>query len=96
LRNRVKDALNTYWDMKKVLSDYYVQNAAFFRIDNITLGYTFQNLFGAKTTGRVYAVCQNPFVFTKYKGLDPEVAGGIDLDVYPRPVSFQLGLNLNF
>ena len=82
--------------MKKVLSDYYVQNAAFFRIDNITLGYTFQNLFGAKTSGRVYAVCQNPFVFTKYKGLDPEVAGGIDLDVYPRPVSFLLGVNLNF
>ena len=96
LRNRVTDAANTYWGMKKVLSDYYVQNAAFFRIDNITLGYTFQNLFGAKTSGRVYAVCQNPFVFTKYKGLDPEVAGGIDLDVYPRPVSFQLGVNLNF
>jgi iron complex outermembrane receptor protein len=96
LRNRVTDATNTYWGMKKVLSDYYVQNAAFFRIDNITLGYTFQNLFGAKTSGRVYAVCQNPFVFTKYKGLDPEVAGGIDLDVYPRPVSFQLGVNLNF
>ena len=96
LRNRVTDALNTYWDMKKVLSDYYVQNASFFRIDNITLGYTFQNLFGAEMMGRVYAVCQNPFVFTKYKGLDPEIAGGIDLDVYPRPVSFQLGLNLNF
>ena len=96
LRNRVTDATHTYWDMKKVLSDYYVQNAAFFRIDNITLGYTFQKLFGANTSGRVYAVCQNPFVFTKYDGLDPEVAGGIDLDVYPRPISFQLGLNLNF
>ena len=96
LRNRVTDARNTYWGMKKVLSDYYVQNAAFFRIDNITLGYTFSNLFGLKTNGRVYAVCQNPIVFTKYKGLDPEVAGGTDLDVYPRPVSFQFGLNLNF
>ena len=96
LRNRVTDALHTYWDMKKVLSDYYVQNASFFRIDNITVGYNFKNPFGIKTAGRVYAVCQNPFVFTAYDGLDPEVSGGTDLDVYPRPISFQLGLNLNF
>lgn len=96
LRNRVTDALNTGWDMKKVLSDYYVQNASFFRIDNITLGYSFKKLFGTDINGRAYVVCQNPFVFTSYDGLDPEVSGGIDLDVYPRPVSFQFGLNLNF
>ena len=96
LRNRVTDAKNTRWDNKKVLSDYYVQNASFFRIDNITLGYSFANLFGSKINGRAYFVCQNPFVFTAYDGLDPEIPGGIDLDVYPRPVSFQLGLNLNF
>ena len=96
LRNRVTDALNTRWDMKKVLSDYYVQNASYFRIDNITLGYSFKKFFGTGLSGRTYLVCQNPFVFTAYDGLDPEIAGGVDLDVYPRPVSFQFGINLNF
>ena len=94
LHNRVKDGLNTRWTMKKVLSDYYVRNASYFRIDNITLGYSFKQFFGM--AGRAYLVCQNPFVFTAYKGLDPEIAGGVDLDVYPRPVSFQFGVNLNF
>ena len=74
-------------------------NNSFLKVKNITLGYTFPksiiSKFGCKHL-RIYATVTNPFVFTKYKGLDPEVAGGIDLDVYPRPVSFQLGVNLNF
>ena len=47
-------------------------------------------------SGRVYFTVQNPFIITKYKGLDPEVSSGIDSNPYPRPMSFQLGLNLNF
>lgn len=82
------------------ISDYFVRNASYLKCSNITLGYTFpallkyagQNYF----SGRVYFTVQNPFIITKYKGLDPEVANGVDNDTYPRPVSFQLGVNFNF
>jgi len=46
--------------------------------------------------GRIYATVQNPFVITKYKGLDPEVFGGLDSNVYPKPVITVIGLSLNF
>jgi len=77
-------------------SDYYVQNASFVRCDNITLGYTLKNLFKVISTGRVYATVQNPFVISSYKGLDPEIYGGIDNNIYPRPMITMIGLSLNF
>ncbi|MDE7119054.1 MAG: TonB-dependent receptor, partial [Muribaculaceae bacterium] len=67
------------------LSDYFVQNASFIRCDNITVGYTWDNLLNNNLRLRLYGACQNPFVITKYKGLDPEVFSGIDNNVYPRP-----------
>lgn len=88
------------------MSDYFVQNASFLRCDNITLGYSFNKLFGGKAyngiSGRVYGTVQNPFVITKYDGLDPEVGNsdktrtGIDNNIYPRPITFLLGLSLQF
>lgn len=96
LTNRPTSALETNFQSKQALSDYYVQNASFLKIDNITLGYTFNDLFGNKTSARVYGLVQNPIVITKYKGLDPEVYDGIDYNFYPRPLVFMLGLNLNF
>ena len=82
------------------ISDYFVRNASFLRCDNINLGYSFAHLFkGANyegMNGRVYLTVQNPFVITKYDGLDPEADKGVDSGIYPRPVSFLLGLNLNF
>ena len=82
------------------LSDYFVQNASFLKMDNITLGYSFNRLFKSGSwkgiSGRVYASCSNVFTITKYSGIDPEVYSGIDKDVYPRPITFQFGLNLNF
>jgi len=82
------------------LSDYYVRNASYVKCSNITLGYTFPALvIGGKTKlqgGRIYFTAQNPFFITKYKGLDPEVSSGVDKNPYPRPISFQLGVNLNF
>ena len=66
----------------------------------VTLGYSFKNL--CKTSaykgigGRIYATVQNPFIITKYDGLDPEVQSGIDGSPYPRPLTFLLGLNLQF
>lgn len=82
------------------MSDYFVQNASFLRCDNITLGYSFKNLFKTSVYkgigGRVYATAQNPFIITKYKGLDPEVQSGIDSNPYPRAFTFLLGVNLQF
>lgn len=77
-------------------SDYYVQNASFLRCDNITLGYSFKKVLNVIQSGRLSATLQNPFVITKYKGLDPEIFGGIDNNVYPRPVMTVIGLTLNF
>lgn len=76
------------------MSDYYIQDASFLRVDNITLGYTFRNLFKKGIMGRVYGSVSNPFVFTKYKGLDPEVNGGIDNNLYPRPMVSLIGLSI--
>lgn len=78
-------------------SDYYVQDASFLRMDNITIGYNFTHLAPEKlSNGRIYFTVQNPFVITKYKGLDPEVWGGIDRDLYPRPMTSLVGLSLAF
>lgn len=83
-----------------VLSDYFVQNASFLKCDNITLGYSFENLFATGAykglAGRIYLAATNVFTITNYNGIDPEVAGGIDNHIYPRPFSLQLGLNVNF
>lgn len=66
-------------------------------MDNITLGYNFEKLFTQNQTGRLYMTVQNPFVLTKYDGLDPEFTNnGIDNNIYPHPRVFILGLSLNF
>ena len=77
------------------MSDYYVQKASFLRVDNITVGYSFDNL-GFISGGRISATVQNPFVITDYKGLDPEIFNGIDGSIYPKPVLTVIGLTLNF
>ena len=73
--------------------DYFVENASFLRCDNITLGYSFEK---PVVKGRVYCTISNPFVISRYKGLDPEVAGGIDNNIYPRSLTVSLGTSLNF
>lgn len=78
------------------LSDYFVQNAGFIRCDNITLGYTFPELLNNNLNLRLFGAVQNPFVITKYKGIDPEIYDGIDNNVYPRPVTFTLGVVATF
>jgi iron complex outermembrane receptor protein len=77
-------------------SDYYIQNASFFRMDNMNLGYTFSNLVNNKLKLRINAGVQNVFVITPYKGLDPEISGGLDNNFFPRARIYQLGLNASF
>ncbi len=77
-------------------SDYYVQNASFFRMDNINMGYNIGKVFNNKANMRVSLNAQNVFVITKYKGADPENIGGIDNNFYPRPRTFVAGVNLDF
>ena len=79
-----------------VRSDYFLENASFIRCDNITLGYTMANLFDNNLKLRLYGAVQNPFVITDYSGLDPEVFSGVDNNVYPRPVTYTLGLVATF
>jgi iron complex outermembrane receptor protein len=75
------------------MTDYFVENASFLRCDNITLGYTFNK---PAIKARIYATVQNPFIITGYKGLDPEVFGGIDNNIYPRSMTTLVGVSLQF
>ena len=85
-----------YVSTEDALSDYFIQNASFLKCDNITIGYSFEKLFKLPISGRIYATAQNVFTITKYKGIDPEINGGYDGNIYPRPFTGVLGLNLNF
>ena len=76
-------------------SDLYLENASFLKMDNITIGYTFDKFFTDKISGRVSASVQNVFTITGYNGLDPETSA-IDSNIWPRPRTFTVGLNLNF
>lgn len=79
-----------------IISDIYVENASFLRMDNITLGYTFNDLSNVIKSVRLWAGMQNVFVITEYSGLDPEVFRGIDNTIYPRPRNILLGANIKF
>ena len=79
-------------------SDLFLENASFFRMDDINLGYTFGKLGNTDMKLRVAAGVQNVFVLTKYSGLDPEINSnlGIDGTIWPRPRTYSVRLNLNF
>jgi TonB-linked SusC/RagA family outer membrane protein len=78
-----------------VLSDYAIQNGSFFRMDNAHIGYNFGRVFPHTGDLRISGNVQNVFIITQYKGVDPEVVGGIDNNFYPRPRTYVLGLNLS-
>lgn len=79
-----------------LMSDYYVEDGSFFKIDNITLGYSFPDNFINNMDMRVFGTVNNVATFTDYSGLDPEVFGGIDNNFYPRPRIWSFGVNVNF
>ncbi len=95
LANGTKDYLNTGFFNNQYFSDYYLKNASFLKMDNINVGYDAGEI--AKNVRlRITANIQNVFVITKYQGLDPEISGGIDNSIYPRPRTYVLGVNLDF
>lgn len=77
-------------------SDIFVEDASFLRMDNLTLGYTFRDIFRGTGSLRVYGMAQNVFVITDYSGVDPEIFGNIDNGFYQRPRVYSLGLNFQF
>jgi len=93
LNNLNTSALVTQFNNPQYFSDYYIEDASFLRMDNITLGYALPTI-GKRTSVRVYATAQNLFVWTNYTGLDPEVGGGIDNNPYPRARGFIFGASL--
>jgi iron complex outermembrane receptor protein len=96
--NASRNYLATNFQNNQYLSDYYIENASFLRLDNINLGFNAGKVFHKHASMRVAASIQNVFVITKYSGLDPENANssGVDNNIYPRPRVFSLGLNFDF
>ncbi len=87
LQNTTTNLLNTNFQTltgEQVLSDMFIENGSFLRMDFATLGYTFPKWLEGKASLRLFGGVQNPFVITKYSGLDPELTGGIDTTIYPR------------
>lgn len=83
---------DTQFVKRQFTSDYFVTDASFFKLDNMSFGYTIQD----KLSARLSFTVQNVFTITKYKGLDPEVPGGIDNNIYPRPRTYMFGINLSY
>ena len=79
-------------------SDYFLENASFFRLDDINAGYTFRRIGRWETDIRLGLSMQNVFIITGYSGMDPEVSAenGIDNTVWPRSRTYSIRLNVNF
>lgn len=100
---RLSSGSNANW---QEISDIYVEDAGFVKIQNITLGYDFKKLFENIPFGqaRLYVTAQNLYTFTNYSGQDPEIGygsdeswvSGIDLGFYPSPRTYLVGVNLKF
>ena len=113
--NITAETFNTRWtgpgtsntnpgaDRDSRASSYFLENGDYFRINNITLGYTFENMFNISKL-RIYGTAQNPFMFTKYSGFTPELnnsgvpseTAGIELTAYPIIKTFIFGVNIEF
>lgn len=95
LNNLNTSFLKTGFKTRQYLSDYYVENASFLKLDNLSLSYNVGkiNKWASLT---VSAMVQNVFTITSYSGTDPEVPNGMDNSFYPRPRTYSLSLGLQF
>ena len=100
LSNATVDLLNTNFldgGVDRFSSDYYIQDASFLKLDNVSLGYTFRDFLNHQNVNlKLYGTVTNVLIITDYTGIDPEISGGFDNTIYPRPRRFQFGLNLDF
>jgi len=84
-----------YFSDKNGVSDHHIQNASFFKLDNVTLGWTVDNVIDNNPM-RLYISADNLLTITEYEGIDPEITGGLDSNFYPRSRAIALGLDINF
>lgn len=91
IENGSSNILKSGFATGQYLSDFYLENGSFFRMDNIHIGYNVGKVWGG--TLRISGNVQNVFIITKYTGVDPETTNGIDNNNYPRPRTYVLGLN---
>lgn len=97
LNNAPASFYDTNFTSNQFLSDYYVRNASFLKMDNAGIAYNFGRISpNSKANLRITANVQNVFVISDYKGLDPEISSGVDYKLYPRPRTYSLGLNVGF
>lgn len=94
LSNIATSVQNTDFVNPQYLSDYYIQDGSFFRMDYIMLAYNFRNLSKNIQNLRLSFTVNNAFLITDYEGLDPEIHLGIDNNIYPRPRTFVFGVDL--
>jgi iron complex outermembrane receptor protein len=95
LMNTVNDIKNTQFYNRNLMSDYYLSNASFLKMDYLQLRYHIGRI-AKELDASCNVSVQNVFTVTKYQGVEPEIAGGIDGNFYPNPRTFSIGLNLNF
>lgn len=106
--NVLKDLGSVQFSNPQYWSDHFVENASFFKMDNMSIGYNFDQLFSEKLRARLSFTVQNAFIVTDYSGIDPEVNNtslqngivasnpGIDNNIYPRPRVFLVGVSLTY
>ena len=96
LNNINASYLETGFQHRQRLSDYYLENASFLKMDNLSLRYTFGRV--APWVSNLYAtlMVQNVFTLTNYSGVDPEVPNGCDSNFYPRPRTYSLSVGIDF
>ncbi len=87
-------AFDTNFKGKQSFSDYYVQNASFVKLANVSLGYNFDEFSFGRV--RAFLTAQNLLTFSPYKGIDPEIFNGIDNNLYPRSITLSIGVDVTF
>jgi len=94
--NVTSDVTTINFVTPQYLSDYFIKDASFFKMDNISLSYLFDDIINKKVDLRISGTINNAFTITNYEGIDPEINTGIDNRIYPRPRVYALGINLVF
>ena len=96
LLNGVPATYTSQFQQPQLNSDFYIRDASFVKLENITLGYDFRSLVQSASTLQLTLAAQNVLVLTKYTGINPEIFNGIDSNFYPLPRTLTLGVTVGF